>query len=78
MPVTIKCTLLGLKNVDIKKGDRAGQSFTVGHFYDGENLYKISIPEDQVSKMRDYLGKAIVIDCNVNLDTKKLYFKAVA
>ena len=78
MPVTIKCTLLALKKVDIKKGDRAGQSFIVGHFYDGENLYKISIPEEDVTKMKDYLGKAIAIDCTVNLDTKKLYFKSVA
>jgi len=78
MPVTIKCVLLGLKNIEIKKGDRAGQTFTVGHFYDGENLYKISIPDDDVSKVIDYVGKSIVIDCNVNLDTKKLYFKAVA
>lgn len=78
MPVTLKCTLLGLKKIDIKRGENAGKSFTVGHFYDGENLYKIAIPDDQVSKIKDYLGKPVVIDCNVNLDTKKLYFKAVA
>ena len=78
MPVTMKCLLLALKKIDIKKGDRAGQSFTVGHFYDGENLYKISIPEEQVGKMGAYLNKQVVIDCNVNLETKKLYFKAVA
>lgn len=78
MPVTIKCTLLALKEILIKKGENAGKSFTVGHFYDGENLYKISVPDDQVANMKDYLGKPVVIDCNVNLDTKKLYFKAVA
>jgi hypothetical protein len=78
MPVTLKCQLLAIKNVEIRKGENAGKSFAVGHFYDGENLYKISIPNEQLPKLKDYLGKPVSIEVNVNLDTKKLYFRSVA
>ncbi len=77
MEVTLKCKLLNLKAIRIKKGENAGKYFYIGDFYDGNNLYKISIAEENKKEIEPYVGKELDIKVYVKLDSAKLYFKNV-
>ncbi len=77
MEVTLKCKLLNLKAIRIKKGENAGKCFYIGDFYDGNNLYKISISEESKNEVEPYIGKELDINVYLKLDSAKLYFKNV-
>lgn len=78
MNITLNCKLIGLKDVKIKKGDNAGKTFAVGHFYDGESLHKISIPDEYRTRLASNVGKDLTIECSLNLEKKQMYFKDIA
>lgn len=78
MEVTLKCKLLNLKAIRIKRGENAGKYFYIGDFYDGNNLYKISVPEENKKEIEPYVGKELVIKVYVKLESAKLYFKDIA
>lgn len=75
MEVTLTCTLLNLKEIKIKKGENAGKVFYVGYFFDGESLFKITIPEKKKEEIEKYIGKEIKVLIYVKLESEKLYFK---
>lgn len=76
--ITLNCKLLGINDVKIKKGENAGKTFQVAHFYDGDSLHKISIPDEYKHRIANFVGKDITIECTLNLETKKMYFKGIA
>ena len=78
MEVILKCKLLDLKEIKIKKGENAGKYFYIGNFYDGENLFKIAISEENKNDIEKYIGKEMSILIFVKLDSAKLYFKEIA
>ncbi|MPN61891.1 hypothetical protein SDC9_209637 [bioreactor metagenome] len=78
MNITLNCRLLGLKDIKIRKGENAGKTFVVGHFYDGESLHKISIPDEFKTRLYSNIGKDITINCSLNLEKKQMYFKDIA
>lgn len=77
MKVEVDVLVLGVKELEVKKGEKKGKKFHIGHFYDGDNLIKTSIPDDQVKVVEMYKGQNHKLCGYLNMDSKQLYFRSI-